>query len=181
MNGSVDIYIFLNVGAVGDHNAHGDTQGEEDLAHGIQQDLQEALDGQSLEVGRQVDCQSLKSCTGHACVICVSECQRKDCDRHDHDQHYGHQNLGTLLNALFNAVEDDPGRQQHEDHRIESRLARRSDEISEEAVRRGQLVLSCQVNYDVARDPAADDRVMISTGTRKVRIPRKLHLGLIAV
>lgn len=184
MYGRVHIHIFLDVGTVGDHNAHGDAQGEEDLAHGIQQDLQEALDGQPLEVGRQIDGQSLESCARHACVIRVSERKREDGNRYDHNQHDGHQNLGTLLNALLNAVEDDPGCQKHEDHRVEGRLARRGDEIREETVRSGQLVLPGQVDHNIARDPAADDRVIGHDQHRhqesqnSQKLPLGTHLGV---
>lgn len=90
----------------------------------------------------------------------MSESQSENSNRYDHDQHDRHQNFGTLLNSLLNAVENDPGRQQHEDHRIESRLARRSDEIREETVRSSQLILPGQIAHDVACDPAADDRVV---------------------
>lgn len=114
----VDIHVFLDIGAISDHNAHGDAQGEEDLAHSIKQNLQESLDGQPFEVGRQIDGQSLESGARHACIVRVGECQREDGDRHDHDQHDGHQYFGALLDTFFNAVKDDPGCQEHENHGI---------------------------------------------------------------
>ena len=184
MNGRVYIHILLNIRAVGDHNAHGHAQGEEDLAHGVQQDLQETLEGQSLEIGRQVYCQSLETCAGHARLIRVSKGQGEDGDRHDHDQHDGHQYFGTLLNTLFDAVKDNPGGQQHEDHCIEGRLGRGSYEIREEAVGRRQLVLPGQVDHDVTGDPAADNRIVCHDQHRdqksqdSQKTPFGAHLGV---
>ena len=184
MNGRVDIHVFLDIGAISDHNAHGDAQGEEDLAHSIKQNLQESLDGQPFEVGRQIDGQSLESGARHACIVRVGECQREDGDRHDHDQHDGHQYFGALLDTFFNAVKDDPGCQEHENHGIQSRLARRSDEICEETVRSGQPALPGQVDHDVARDPAANDRVVGHDQHRDQKsqnpqkTPLRAHLGI---
>lgn len=158
--GCVHVDVFFDIGAVGDHNAHGNAEREEDLAHRVQEDLQEALEGEPLKIRSQVDREALQAGAGHAGVVSVRERQRKDRDRHDHYEHYGHQYFGTLFDALFNAVEDDPGREQHEDRGIERGLARGRDEIREEGVLRGGAALAGHVHDDVARDPAADDGVV---------------------
>ena len=160
VNGCVDIYVFFDVGAVCDHDAHGDAEREEDLAHGVQQDLQEAFYSQALEIGRQVDHEALQAGTSDAGVVRVRERQRKDGDRYDHDEHDGHQYFGALFDALLDAVKDDPGREQHEDRGVQRGLARGRDEVREEAVLRGGAALAGQVDDDVARDPAADDGVV---------------------
>ena len=41
----VEVHVLLYIGAIGNHNAHGDAEGEEQLAHGVQQNLQKASDG----------------------------------------------------------------------------------------------------------------------------------------
>ena len=184
VNGCVHIHIFLNIGAVGDHNAHGDTQREEDLAHGVQQDLQEALDGQSLEAGREIDREALQARSGHARLIRVGQRQGENGDGHDHDQHDGHQYLGTLLNSLLHAVKDDPGRQQHKDGGVERGLGWRSDEVRKEAVLGRRAALSGQVDHDIAGDPAADDRVIGHDQHRhqesqnSQKLPLGTHLGV---
>ena len=160
VNGRVYIHILLDIGAVGDHNAHGDTQGEEDLAHCIQQDLQEAPQGQPLEIGRQINRKTLQARPGHARLIRVGQRQGEDGDGYDHDQHDRHQYLGTLLNSLLHSVKDDPGRQQHKDGGVERGLGWRSDEVRKEAVLGRRAALSGQVDHDIAGDPAADDRVI---------------------
>ena len=160
VNGCVHIHVFLNIRAVSDHDAHGDAQGEEDLAHRVQQDLQEALDGQPLEIGRQINRKTLQACARHTGFIRMCERQREDRDGHDHDQHDRHQYLGTLLNSLLHAVKDDPGRQQHKDCGVERGLGWRSDEVRKEAVLGRRAALSGQVDHDITGDPAADDRVI---------------------
>ena len=179
MNGCVNIDVFFDVGAVGDHDTHGDAEREEDLAHGVQQDLQEALDGQALEIGRQVDREALQAGASDAGVVRVRERQRKDGDRYDHDEHDGHQYFGALFDALLDAVKDDPGREQHEDRGVQRGLARGRDEVREEAVLRGGAALAGHVDDDVARDPAADDGVVGHDQHRnqKSENPKELPLG----
>ena len=177
--GCVDIDVFFNIGTVGDHDSHGDAQREEDLAHGVQQDLQEALEGQPLEIRSEVDRETLQAGACRTGVIRVREREREDRDRHDHDQHYGHQYFGTLLDSLLDAVEDNPGREQHEDRGVQRGLARGCDEIREETVLRGRAALAGHVRDDVARDPAADDGVVGHDQHRdqKSEDPEELPLG----
>ena len=47
----VQVHIILDVGAVGNHNAHRDAQREKELAHGIEQNLQKAADGSPSKCG----------------------------------------------------------------------------------------------------------------------------------
>ena len=184
VNGRVHIHIFLNIRAVSDHDAHGHGEREEDLAHGVQQDLQEALEGQSLEAGREIDREALQACARHTGFIRVGERQGEDGDGHDHDQHDRHQYLGTLLNSLLHAVKDDPGRQQHKDGGVERGLGWRSDEVRKEAVLGRRAALSGQVDHDIAGDPAADDRVIGHDQHRhqesqnSQKLPFGTHLGV---
>ena len=39
VDGLIEVDLWLDVGAVGDHNAHLDAEREEQLAHGVQRDL----------------------------------------------------------------------------------------------------------------------------------------------
>ena len=91
MNGCVDIHILFDVGAVGDHDTHGNTEGEEDLAHGVQKDLKKAPQCQSCKVRFQIYDQSLQTCACNARVIRVTEGQGEDRDRDDHNKHDRHQ------------------------------------------------------------------------------------------
>ena len=124
VDGCVDIHVFFDVGAVRDHDPHRYAQREEDLAHGVEQDLQESPQCESLKAGHQVNAKPLQPRTRHARLIGVPERQRKDRDGYDHHQHDRHQDAGILFNALFDAVEDDPCGEQHEDRRKQGRLSR---------------------------------------------------------
>ena len=57
----VQVYFRFDVGTVGDHNAHGHAEREEQLAHGVQQDLQKAADGQPFHVRGQVVAQTFQT------------------------------------------------------------------------------------------------------------------------
>ena len=58
--GPVQVHILLHVAAVGDHDAHADAEGEEELAHGVQHHVQEAGDRHAGEVRLQVDGEALE-------------------------------------------------------------------------------------------------------------------------
>lgn len=49
--GLVEVDIVLDVAAVGDHDAHADTEREEELTHRVERDVQKALDGQAVKSG----------------------------------------------------------------------------------------------------------------------------------
>ena len=71
MNGCVDVNIFFDIGAIGDHDAHGDAQREENLAHRVQKDLQQALQRQPFKIGGQVDGESLQAGARQTCIVCM--------------------------------------------------------------------------------------------------------------
>ena len=48
--GNVQIHVLFHIGAVGDHDPHGHAEGEKQLTHGVQENLQKALDSHSPEV-----------------------------------------------------------------------------------------------------------------------------------
>ena len=50
----VQVYLPLDIRAVGDHDSHGHAEREEQLAHGVQKNLQETAHGQPLHVGREI-------------------------------------------------------------------------------------------------------------------------------
>ncbi len=158
--GLVQVHIVLHVAAVGDHDAHADAEGEEELAHGVQHHVQKAPERHAGEVGLQIEGKALKTGAGHAAVIRVAQRQREHGDPDDEKQQDRHDIPGIFLNALLHAAIDHPRsqcqKQQHKDNRRDLR----GDEGGKEAI------LSClgsvrdQIDREILSDPAADDGVV---------------------
>ena len=110
----VQVHVILYVGAVGDHNAHRDAQREEKLAHGIQQNLQKAADGQPLKMRGQVVQKALHAGTGLAVRAGVVQRQRVACNDNDQYQQNRHHIAGDALDAALDTVVDDKRRHAHE-------------------------------------------------------------------
>ena len=113
VDGLVEIYVLLHIGAVGNHNAHGDAQGEEQLAHGVQQNLQKPPHGQPLYVGSDVIEKALKTGAHGAGRIGAAQGQGIDGDDHHQHQQYGHHDFRHLFNAALHTVIDDESRYAH--------------------------------------------------------------------
>ena len=105
-----DVDALAGVGAVGDHDAHAQGQGEEGLAHG----RQHALEGDDGEVRLQVESETLADA--------LAQGQRVDGDAHHDEEEDGHQHLGHPLDALLHAAGDDDGGDGHEDGGVEDDL-----------------------------------------------------------
>ena len=182
VDGGIYINILFNVRAIGDHNAHGDAQREEDLAHGVQKNLQQPPQGQSLKAGSQINGQALQAGPCNAVSVGVLKGHGKDRDGDDHDQHNRHQNSGILLNTFLDAVKNDPGSEQHKEYRVQGRLPGRCDKVCKETVLGRCLSLSRQIDSDITGDPSADDSVVShdqdrdQKGQNAQKLPFRAHL-----
>ena len=160
VDGGIDIDILIDIGSIGDHDAHGNTQGKEDLAHGIEQDLHEAPGCHPGQVGLEIDRQPLQARPRHARRVRIFQREREYGDGNDHDQEDRHQDPGVLFNPFFHAVKNDPGSQKHKDDRVHGCLQRRCDKGGKIGVHRGLISLAGQIDDDISGDPASDDRVI---------------------
>ena len=113
VDGLIEVDLWLDVGAVGDHNAHRDAEREEQLAHGVEQDLQEPPDGQPLDVRRNIIEETLHARAGLPGGVGRPERQRIDCDHDDKHEQHRHHEPRDLFNAALHAVIDNEGRHGH--------------------------------------------------------------------
>ena len=111
----------MQVGAVGDHGAHAEGQGEEHLACRSLEDLEEVF-LERLEVPAEHELVAA-ACTGLACDI--------DDDDEKHDEQSRHTDLAELLDALRDACRDYQSVQCDEDCSPEYHLTTIHDEGAE--------------------------------------------------
>ena len=137
--GLVEVDVVLDVAAVGDHDAHADTEREEELTHRVERDVQKALDGQAREVGLNVDEQSFDTRARHAALVGVREREREDGDADDEKEQTRHDVAGVFFNALFHAAVHDPRRQRQKDQHEDDGRDGGGDERGEEPVLRGGI------------------------------------------
>ena len=137
--GLVEVDVVLDVAAVRDHDAHADTEREEELTHCVERDVQKALDGQAREVGLNVDEQSFDTRARHAVLVGVREREREDGDADDEKEQTRHDVAGVFFNALFNAAVHDPRRQRQKDQHEDDGRDGGGDERGEEPVLRGGI------------------------------------------
>ena len=84
MNRCNDIHILVDIGAIGDHDSHGHTEGKENLAHGVQQNLKEAGNSQSREVRHQINTKTLQTRPRNAFSVRALKGQGKNRNGNDH-------------------------------------------------------------------------------------------------
>ena len=156
----VQVYFRFDVGTVGDHNAHGHAEGEEQLAHGIQQNLQKAADGQPFHVRGQVVAQTFQTGAHLAGGVLVAQGEGVARNHHHQYQQNGHHVAGHPLNASLHAVVHDESRHAHEQQSEHHRGDRRGDEAGKITVLSSGSRLSGQVDCRIFRDPPADDGIV---------------------
>lgn len=160
VDGTVQVDIRFDVGTIGDHDAHGNAEREEKLAHGVQQDLQKAGDRKPLEMGGQVVDKAFHTGAHLAGGIGVAQGQGVTGDHdHQHQQHRHHV-PGHPLNAILHAVVNDEGGDPHEQQGKHHRRYRRGDKAGKIVVLGGGSGLTSQVGHCIFRDPSANDRIV---------------------
>ena len=180
--GQVD--VFLHIGAVGDHNSHGYRQGEEKLAHGVQQDLQKTPQGQAFHIRRQIDSQPLQAGAADPVRVPVVQEKGKNRDKNNHQKEKRHNKAGGLLDSPFDALVDNERGDQHEDQSIDDRRYFPCDEAGKILVPGRRLGLPDQIGDDVAGDPSPDHRVIGHNQNRdeesenSQKTPALLHFGI---
>ena len=156
----VQVDLRFDVGTVGDHNAHGHAEGEEQLAHGVQQDLQKAADGQPFHVRGQIVAQPFHTGAHLAGSVLVAQGEGVACNHHHQHQQDGHHVAGHPLNAALHAVVHDESSHAHEQQSEHHRGDRRGDEAGKITVLRSGGRLPGEVDHRIFRDPPTDDRVV---------------------
>ena len=160
VHGFVQVDLRFDVGTVGDHNAHRHAEGEEQLAHGVQQDLQKAADGQPFHVRGQVVAQPFHTGAHLAGSVLVAQGEGVTSDHHHQHQQNGHHVAGHPLNAALHAVVHDESRHAHEQQSEHHRRHRRGNEAGKITVLRSGGRLSGEVDHRIFRDPPADDGIV---------------------
>ena len=89
------------IGAVGNHDAHRNAEGKEQLAHSIKGYLQEAPHGHSGKVRRNIKQETLPTGAGNTGCIGMNKCQSKARHSDNRQQQHRHYKGGCLLNTLF--------------------------------------------------------------------------------
>ena len=156
----IQVHLRLYIRAVGDHNAHGNAEGEEHLAHGIQQNLQKAADGEPLYVRGQIITQPLQTGAQLTGSILVLEGERVTGDHHHQHQQNGHHIAGNALDAALHPVVHDKGRNAHKEQGKHHRRNRGGDKAGKIAVLRGGRRLAGEIHHRVFGDPAADHGII---------------------
>ena len=156
----VQVHIILDVGAVGNHNAHRDAQREKELAHGIEQNLQKAADGQPLKMRGQVVQKALHAGAGLTVRAGVMQRQRVACNDNGQYQQNRHHVTGDTLDAALDTVVDDERRHTHEQQCEYNRRDRRGDKRGKVAVGGSGLGLAGQVDHRILSDPTANDSIV---------------------
>lgn len=154
------VHLRLDIGTIGDHDTHGHAQREEQPAHGIEQDLQKALDGHAREIGLYVIEQSLQSRPRLPVCIGVAQCQRIARDDHDEHKEDRHHEFRDALDAALDAFVHHDGGHRHEQKPENNGRDRLGDKAREIIVVRCRLRLTGQIQNGILRDPAADDGIV---------------------
>ena len=155
-----EVLLLVEVGAVGNHNAHRDAQREKELAHGIEQNLQKAADGQPLKMRGQVVQKALHAGAGLTVRAGVMQRQRVACNDNDQYQQNRHHVTGDTLDAALDTVVDDERRHTHEQQCEYNRRDRRGDKRGKVAVGGSGLGLAGQVDHRILSDPTANDSIV---------------------
>jgi len=116
-----EVDLTAGIGAVGDHGAHTERQGEERLTHS----RQDRLGVEGGEVGLEIELQT----RGHALAQRQGVAGNADND----DEEDGHKDLGHLFDTVLNAAEDDVHGQGHEDRGEEDDFAHVGGEAGDDA------------------------------------------------
>ena len=156
----VQIYLFIHVGAVGNHNAHGHAEREKQLAHSIQKNLQKPGRCNSIEVWNQVDSHTLQSSPDNAVISFVFQSERKQADTDDHQEQTRHDNAGKLFNALFYSTVYNESRESQKYQHEENGRYRRGNEAGKVSVSSGLGSAASEIDCQIFQDPAADHRVI---------------------
>ena len=134
--GLAEVDVVLHIAAVGDHDAHAHAEGEEELAHRVERDVQKARDGQPCEVGRDVDEEALHARARRAALVRIAEREREDRNADDEQQQPRHNVARVLFNALFDTPVNDPRRQREEEQHEDDGGDGGGDEGGEKAILR---------------------------------------------
>ena len=132
--GLAQVHIVLHIGTIGDHNAHGHAEREEQLAHSVQQNLEKALYRQPLQIGQKIDPQTLQAGAGDAVLPLIGQGEGENGDAHDEQQQAGHEDAGIALDALLHAAVDHKGGEGQKDQGEHDGGHRGGDEAGEIAV-----------------------------------------------
>ena len=173
--------VFLaHVGAVGDHDAHGQGQREERLPHGIHDGAAQAAEREALKVGDDEDGEALQAGARGAVGIGRGKREREDGDADGkHDQN-GHEDLARALDALLHARRDDERGEGQEEQREHQRSDGRGDERGEEPVGRRINARSRDEDEEILEHPAANDHVVHEDDGRndERELAQETELGL---
>ena len=182
----VQVYLPLDIRAVGDHDSHGHAEREEQLAHGVQKNLQETAHGQPLHVGREIVAEPRKAGAELAAFVRMLKGHGVDGDNDDQNQKDRHHPFGDGLDSVLDSVVDDKGRHRHENQGVRHRRHRGGDKGGKIVIPGGSLGGSGQVNHGVFGDPAADDRVVSHNqdrddkGQDTQKLPLRVHFRVSA-
>ena len=173
--------VFLaHVGAVGDHDAHGQGEREERLSHGIHDGAAQAAECEALKVGDDEDGEALQAGARGAVGLGRGKREREDGDANGkHDQN-GHEDLARTLDALLNARRDDECGEGQEEQREHHRSDGRSDERREEPISRRIDARPRNEDEEVLEHPAANDHVVHEDDGRhdECQLAQEAELGL---
>ena len=149
------VLTLTEVGAIGDHGAHRQRQGEEHLTTGRRQNGHDAgclVDEAALDrvAGDEHELQTFRS---------VRERPGTDDDDDEHDEQSGHADLVELLNAAADTVEVDEVADDHEAERHENAHAGVGEQRVKALSAGHTLEQADNVDDDVVDAVAAEDRV----------------------
>ena len=154
----VDLRFYIR--AVGDHDSHGHAEGEKELAHGVQQDLEKTAHRQPFHMGRQVIEQSLQAGAKLSVLICVGNGQGIKGNHHDQHQENGHHPFGDRLDAALDSPVHNKTGDSHKQQGVYHRGHRGGDKGGKVAVPRRRVGRSRQIDNGILGNPASDDRVV---------------------
>ena len=150
----------MHVGAVGDHNSHGDAQTEEELSHGIQKYRQEPGQRHILKAGDNVYSESLQTGPGDAGLIRMADGEGEDGDDDYQNKQDRHKDLGRRFDSFIDAPEHDEGHREQKHQQHDNGLRLRGDKARKVSVLRRLGTVPRQIYQKIFDHPAADGTVV---------------------
>ncbi len=152
--------VLLDIGTIGNHDAHCNGDGIEKLTHCVGEDNKEFLEGHSLEIGNNINKKSLQTGAGNTLGIGVLQGEGEDGNTNYKDEKYGHQYLGKTLNAAVNALIDNEDIGCNENGEPNKGTPGGGDEAGEETVCNSVLAGEGDVSCKILQNPSADCAVV---------------------
>lgn len=157
----VKVRLVFGIGTVGDHDAHGDGDGIEQLPHGIHQDGQEFTECQVLEIGDGINQEALPACAGDSRGgIGVAQRQGIDGNDDDEQEEDRHEDLRIPLDALLHPAINDEACRQDKDQEPADRFPLARNEARKILAPCSGRPAAGKEGPEVFQHPAANDAVV---------------------